>query len=98
VDPRGGAFSVGLGLVRGLAILPGYDALPSAQLERTLALAPAGTAVVGVPAASAVVRDPGGLWRAPETGAAAPVVFVDGLAAGLAALAGKPLGEPGGPA
>jgi cyanophycinase len=92
VDPRGGAFSVGLGLVRGLAIVPGYDGERNAQLERTLALAPSGCAVVGLPLRAAVLREPEGTWRGEGAEAAGLAVFVDGADEGLAALAGKPVG------
>jgi cyanophycinase len=93
VDPRGGAFSVGLGLLRAVAIIPGFDGERNAQLERTLALAPQGCAVVGLPAGASVMREPGGAWRAAGAGAGAPglAVFVDGADQGLAALAGKPV-------
>jgi cyanophycinase len=96
VDPRGGAFSVGLGLVRGLAVVTGHREQRSAQLERTLALAPDGCAVVALPDRAAVVREGDGSWHA-GSGGAGPgepgvAVFVDGADEGLAALAGKPIG------
>lgn len=67
VDPRGGAFSVGLGLVRELAVVTGEHGGHSAQLERTLALAPAGCAVVALGQQDAIVRDPDGTWHAGRT-------------------------------
>jgi cyanophycinase len=89
IDPRGGAFTLGLGLVGGVAVLPHFDdevELGHTQkLERTVALAPAGLALVGIPARTALLRDVDGTWR--YEGAQAPAVFVNGsLTEGLDAL------------
>lgn len=92
VDPRGGAFTVGFGLVRGLCVMPHFDATMSPQFSRTLAMAPTGCAVVGLPERTAVIREPNGAWRLAGEGAADAVVFLDGAVADLAALAGKPIG------
>ena len=86
VDPRGGALTVGLGLVSGLAVVPHvgdvHQDAHGEKLHRTVALAPEGLPVVGVPTRSALVRDPDGGWRA-----WGPVaVFVDGEAADVSAL------------
>lgn len=86
VDPRGGALTVGLGLVGGLAVVPHYgDVHQDAhgeKLHRTVALAPEGLPVVGVPTRSALIREEPGVWRS-----VGPVaVFVDGVAADLSAL------------
>ncbi len=89
VDPRGGAFSVGLGLLRDCAVVTGYRGEPTAQLERTLALAPAGCAVIALPDGGGVVR---AHRRDVVGGGEAAAVFVAGTDAGLAALAGKPAG------
>ena len=89
VDPRGGALTVGLGLVDQLAVVPhfgdGTDDAHGQKLERTVALAPDGLPVVGLPERTALVRDSDGTWR--HEGAAPPVVFLDGArTAGLEAL------------
>jgi cyanophycinase len=89
VDPRGGALTVGLGLVDHLAVVPQFgDGLEDAhgqKLERTVALAPTGLPVVGIPDRTALVRDGDGRWS--YEGAAAPVVFLDGdRTEGLTAL------------
>ena len=42
VDPRGGAFTVGLGLVEQLAVVPHHDSGAAHHFWRTLELAPAG--------------------------------------------------------
>lgn len=92
VDPRGGALTVGLGLIEGLAVVThfgdvGEDATGE-KLHRSVALAPAGFPVVGLPERTALIRQPDGTWRAAGEGTV--TVFVNGApaAAGLAALAG----------
>lgn len=87
VDPRGGAFTVGLGLVRGVAVVPHHTGELTAQLRRTLALAPSGCAVVALEERTALFREPDGTWR--HLGAGSAECFVDGEPAGLEALAGK---------
>lgn len=89
VDPRGGAFTVGLGLVRDLAVVPHYTGTLTAQLRRTLALTPAGCALAGIGETTALLRDPDGTWRAEGAGQVA--LFVGGEPAELTALAGKTL-------
>ncbi len=90
VDPRGGAFTVGLGLVRALAVVPHHHAgAPSAQLRRTLALAPPGCALVALGERTCLVREGDGTWW--HAGAGPVEVFVDGAPAGLESLAGKPV-------
>jgi cyanophycinase len=89
VDPRGGALTVGLGLVDQLAVVPhfgdGTDDAHGQKLQRTVALAPDGLPVVGLPERTALVRDSDGTWR--HEGAAPPVVFLDGVrTTGLGAL------------
>lgn len=86
VDPRGGALTVGLGLVSGLAVVPHFgdvhQDVHGEKLHRTVALAPEGLPVVGVPTRSALVRDAAGGWRAWGQ----VTVFVDGRPAELSAL------------
>ncbi len=60
VDPRGGAFTIGLGLVENLAVLPHLSA---GAEHRTLRLAPPGVHLLGIPEQTAVVKDASG-WRA----------------------------------
>lgn len=67
IDPRGGAFTVGLGLVEQLAVLPHHDP-GRATNWRTLELAPAGVVVAGIPERTALVRDPGGSWSSAGQG------------------------------
>jgi cyanophycinase len=91
VDPRGGAFTVGLGFVRDLAVVPHYRGELTPALRRTLELAPPACALVALAEQTAVVREPDGTWRSAGPGPVA--VYVDGQLDSLAALAGKPLGD-----
>ncbi len=89
VDPRGGALTVGLGLVERLAVVPHFgdvaEDVHGEKLHRSVALAPAGVPVVGIPERTAVIHDSAG-WRSAGRGEVA--VFVDGVPApgGLTAL------------
>jgi len=84
VDPRGGAFTLGLGLVSGLTVIPEFDRWSEDAIHRTRKLSPAGLALVGVPTASALIRDPSGTWRG--DGAAPLTVFSGGEPSDVAAL------------
>jgi cyanophycinase len=63
VDPRGGAFTVGLGLVDNLAVLPHADDRVTEHHRRTLELADAGLVLAAIPDRTALIRDPNGTWR-----------------------------------
>ena len=54
LDQRGGAFTLGLGLVTGLAVIPGAES--EERRQRSLSLA--STPVVELPAGSAIVGRP----------------------------------------
>ncbi|MGA3354497.1 MAG: Type 1 glutamine amidotransferase-like domain-containing protein [Acidimicrobiales bacterium] len=84
VDPRGGAFTVGLGLVEQLAVVPHHDSGASHHFWRTLELAPAGLPIVGIPERTALIRDTDGSWRC--AGDKQVFVYLDGVEAGLEAL------------
>lgn len=84
VDPRGGAFTVGLGLLKQLAVIPHVDTWSEDKLHRALKLAPQGLPVVGVDERTAVVRGHDGSWRVAGAGTAR--VWVDGQEAGLETL------------
>ena len=90
VDPRGGALTVGLGLIEGVAVISHYGAMDEdahgEKLHRSVALAPEGLPVVGLPERSALIREAPGSWR--SAGVAEPSVFVNGSAApdGLGAI------------
>lgn len=57
LDQRGGAFTLGLGFVRGLAVIPEADAESEERRQRTLSLAT--TPVIELPTGSAAVRRDG---------------------------------------
>jgi cyanophycinase len=60
LDQRGGAFTLGLGLVRGIAVIPASEEWSEERRHRTLSLAD--TPVVELPTGSAIVRDATG-WE-----------------------------------
>lgn len=82
VDPRGGAYTLGLGLVRGLAIIPAHDTWSEDAAHRTLRMSPPDLVVAGVDSATALIRDPSGEWRVEGAGQVA--VFRSGRPADLA--------------
>lgn len=84
VDTRGGAFTVGLGLVEQLAVIPHFDAWSEEKAHRTLELAPRGVPIVGIHEQTALIRQPAGGWRVAGLGTVD--VYLDGKAADLAAL------------
>ena len=86
VDPRGGALTVGLGLVEGVAVVPHLGDVDQdahgEKLHRSVALAPPGLPVAGIPVRTALLREracglPGGA-RGPGVS-----VYVDGALADL---------------
>jgi cyanophycinase len=84
VDPRGGAFTLGLGLLAQVAIIPHHDTWSPEKAKRTITLAPAGLPVVAIDEQTALIRGTDGAWTV--GGAGKVVVFVDGHEAGLEAL------------
>jgi cyanophycinase len=59
LDQRGGAFTLGLGLLRGVAVIPEAEHWSEERRARTLSLAD--TPVVELPTGSALVAS-GGAW------------------------------------
>ena len=86
VDPRGGAFTLGLGLVEQVAFIPHFDEWSPEKAHRVFQLAPAGVPVVSIHTQTALVRAPDGAWS--TSGAGKVEVFVDGQKTGLDALPG----------
>jgi len=82
VDPRGGAFTLGLGLVENLAVIPHLGA---AAEHRTLKLAPPGVHLVGLPEQTAVIKDADG-WRAAGAQPDQVVIHLDGDTVPLTSL------------
>jgi cyanophycinase len=62
VDPRGGAFTIGLGLLPNLAVIPHHNHWSEEKAHRTLLLAPAELFVVGIDDATALIRGADGQW------------------------------------
>lgn len=78
VDPRGGAFTVGLGLVNAMAVIPHANTWSREKALRTYDLAPKGVTIVALDEQTAIIRSPenGGTWRAAGVGNA--VAYCDG--------------------
>jgi cyanophycinase len=86
VDPRGGAFTLGLGLVEQLAVIPHFDSWSSDKAHRTVALAAADLPIVGIPEQTALIRDADGGWRSEGVGDVA--VYCNGAPADFTTLPG----------
>ena len=84
VDPRGGAFTLGLGLVSQLAVIPHADSWSHDKSHRTISLAPAGLPVVAIDERTAVIHEHGMGWTA--AGAGSVRVWRDGAEADLTVL------------
>ena len=87
VDPRGGAFTLGLGLLPGVAVIPAHDHWSEDAAHRTRKMSPDKLVLVGIDERTALIRDPDGGWSA--SGAGEVVVFVGGDPADLSALPGS---------
>ena len=84
VDPRGGAFTLGLGLLAQVAIIPHHDTWSPEKAKRTITLAAKGVPVVAIDERTALIRSRDGAWTVDGVGSV--VVFQDGHEAGLEAL------------
>jgi cyanophycinase len=62
VDPRGGAYTVGLGIVQGLAVFPYHGTAADHLRERSIELLPADAVLVGIDGHTALVREGTGDW------------------------------------
>ncbi len=85
VDPRGGAYTVGLGVVANLAVFPYHGTAAEHLRERSIELLPRGATLAGLDRTTALVRAPSGAWRAIGPGAVTlyrrgtePEVYRDG--------------------
>lgn len=67
VDSRGGAFTVGLDLLDSITMIPRFNRWSEDKWHRTVRLAPAGMAVVGVDEATALIFSEG-QWRSEGVG------------------------------
>jgi cyanophycinase len=68
VDARGGAFTVGLGIVSNLAIIPRANTWSNEKIHRTVELVPKGITLAAVPEATALVRAADGAWSVAGVG------------------------------
>ena len=76
VDPRGGAFTIGLGLVDGVTVVPNHDRWSEDAAHRTRKMTPPGLVLAGIDQRTALIRAGDGTWRA--EGAGGVVLFLDG--------------------
>ena len=63
VDPRGGAYTVGLGIVPSVAVFPDHAGAADHRRERSLELQPPETVLVGLDFQTAIVREASGQWK-----------------------------------
>jgi cyanophycinase len=84
VDPRGGAFTVGIGLIAPLAVVPHANTWSDDKLHRTQMLAPKATPVVGIDERTALIRNSDGTWS--SSGAGSVRVWLGGQPAELDVL------------
>lgn len=68
VDPRGGAYTVGLGVVANLAVFPYHGSAADHMRERSVDLLPGGAVLAGIDSSTALVREPSGTWRVAGSG------------------------------
>jgi cyanophycinase len=87
VDPRGGALTLGLGLIDRIAVLPHYDAWSEEKAHRTVQLATGHLRIAAIDERTALVRNPDGTWW--TAGAGQVTVYVDARPATLDVLRGS---------
>lgn len=68
VDPRGGAYTVGLGIVTNLAVFPYHGTAAAHLRERSIDLLPPSAKLVGIDEETALVRDSSGGWTTAGVG------------------------------
>jgi len=75
VDPRGGAYTVGLGLVEGLAVFPHHDTAANHLRERSIDLKPKQAMLAAIDEQTALIRKPDRTWSV--VGAGAVTLYTD---------------------
>ena len=68
VDPRGGAYTVGLGFVAGVAVFPYHGSAADHLRQRSVELRPREAVLVGIDEETALVREPGPSWSVAGAG------------------------------
>ena len=85
VDTRGGAFTVGLGLLPGLAVIARSDEWSPDKVRRTIDLASSGVVLLELPTRTAIIDEVGnGGWRV--AGAGSVIVHRDGKLSDISAI------------
>jgi cyanophycinase len=88
VDPRGGALTLGLGLLPQMAVLPHASSWSEEKTHRTVRLASQGLRIAAIDERTGLVRGPEGRWH--KVGEGGVTIWLDGTARGLEALEGPP--------
>jgi cyanophycinase len=91
VDPRGGAYTVGLGVVKNLAIFPYHGTAAAHLRERSIDLLPRNAVLAGIDEATALVKAPDG-WSV--AGAGAVTLYAGGQTSTTFSAGEKPEGLP----
>ena len=63
IDQRGGAFTLGLGLLPGIAVLPHANTWSAERMRRTQKLAGVNVSLLAIDEETAALREPGGTWK-----------------------------------
>ncbi len=92
VDPRGGALTLGLGLLPQLAVLPHANNWPEEKTHRTVRLASGGLRIAAIDERTALLRGSDGQWR--QAGQGEVTIWLDGRRMGLDALGSEAPGPP----
>ena len=73
VDPRGGAYTVGLGVVENLAVFPYHGTAADHLRERSIDLLPTGAVLAGVDEETALIKRADGAWTVAGRGRGHPL-------------------------
>ena len=92
VDPRGGALTLGLGLLPQLAVLPHASTWSEEKTHRTVRLASRGLRIAAVDEQTALLRAPDGQWS--RAGQGNVTIWLDGRPEGLEVLGPGAAGQP----
>jgi cyanophycinase len=84
VDPRGGALTLGLGLLPQLAVLPHAADWSEEKTHRTVRLASGGLRIAAIDERTALLRAPDGRWY--KRGSGNVTIWLDGKRVGLESL------------